>query len=613
MTKFNLIFLLLFANILNATSLIIDDKTKVYDLLTSSQVYMDKTRSLTIKDISSKNIEFKDNDKSLLGYGYSPNFDIWIKFTLKNNSDKTIHKILEYANSMTTDIIFYDLDNNISIKEGHLNTMPNRSSINPTFKLTLQPYQTKTYYIKASSYITTLIVKLNLYNNDDFYTKEIKHQVILALFFGAMLILAIYNLFIFFFSKDISYLFYVFYIFGITIHHTLYVGVANLYIFDSMTMRYIIQFASLFIAFPIFFLALFSKSFLQINKYPILNKILNILLVLFILSLLLFIATDTFNTYRNILPMLLLFYLITVSIYLSYKRNRQAYFVVSGWLILAIGGITMYFSSIGVINIYQSFPYIVEVSLLLEAILFSIALSDKINSLQKDKIKANQKLIEHKKTENKRLEIQVDEKTKDLNISLDEKTLLLKELNHRVKNNMQTIVSLIRLQADDIEDESIQNLFITIQNRINAMSHLHELLHKQENVSNINAYEYFMVLIEGLEDSYENEINIHYKIDVTLEIEQAVSCGLILNELITNSFKYAFENNNGNISISLNKTNGVFNLVVTDDGVGYDDTNSSNSFGLVLVKTLVESQLKGTISTNTTNGVEVKIIWRDDE
>ncbi len=606
--KFLLTILLLFTTVLFGKVINIDDKTKIYDVLPSAQIYIDKTRKLTIDDITTKDIQFEDNAKSLLGYGYSPDFDVWVKFTLKNDTNKPIQKVLEYGNSMTTDVVLYDLKNNVKIQDGLLNMSSSRNSINPIFNIKLDSNETKIYYVKVSSYITTMIIKLKLLERNDFYTQELKHQVILALFFGAMLILAIYNLFIYFFTKDISYLFYVFYILSISVHHTLYVGIANLYILDNIAMNYVVQFAAVFIALPIFFLALFSKSFLQIKKYFILNKILNILLIIFPFSLIVFTLSDGFNHYRNTFTMIVLLYLIVITIYLSYKRNRQAHFILFGWLILLFGSLAMYLSGTGIINLYQSFPYIVEVSLLSEAILFSIALSDKINTLQT-------KLIVQKRTENERLEIQVLEKTKDLNISLEEKTLLLQELNHRVKNNMQMIISLIRLQTNDIDDKKIQNLFLTTQNRLNAMSQLHELLYQKDDISYINAYEYFTTLIEGLQETYSQNININYTISTDLETEQAISCGIILNELVTNSFKYAFHENSDDatIDISLIKENGQYILIVKDNGVGYDQKTVPKSFGLILVATLVESKLQGTITADTKNGANIKIVWSEED
>jgi two-component sensor histidine kinase len=191
--------------------------------------------------------------------------------------------------------------------------------------------------------------------------------------------------------------------------------------------------------------------------------------------------------------------------------------------------------------------------------------------------------------------------------------LLLKELNHRVKNNMQTIVSLIRLQSDEIENKKLKDILLTIQNRIGAMGHLHELLYKQNNISFIDVYEYFELLIEEVRDSYDSYITINLNIKTKLKIEDTIYCGLIINELITNSFKYAFPNKNGTINISLEKENENVKLIVCDDGIGFDKNSKTSSLGLTLVKTLAVNQLRGEINIDIKNGVSTTIIWNENE
>ena len=191
MKNFRIFFLLLFTITLYAKPLIIDEKINFYDLLPHAQIYIDKSKVLDIDDIKNDNIIFKNNDKKLLGYGYSPNFNVWIKFTLKNNTNKTINKIIEYDNSLTTSITFYDISNKNTYQNGSFYIDKNRKTINPIFKIKLEPNKTNTYYIKANSYITSLIIKLNMWEDEPFYEKEIKHQFYLALFFGAMIILAL--------------------------------------------------------------------------------------------------------------------------------------------------------------------------------------------------------------------------------------------------------------------------------------------------------------------------------------------------------------------------------------------------------------------------------------
>jgi two-component sensor histidine kinase len=607
MINIKMILLLFFSTFIYANTLNVSVKKDFYDLLPYSEIYIDKSKSLTVSDIQKENIKFQKNSKKLLGYGYNPNFNVWIKVTLKNNTQQTFHKIVEYDNPLTTNIKFYDPDLDYKVQqEGLFFINQKRKTLHPIFHITLKPNESKTYYINASSDVTTLIIKLNLWETDRFYEKEIKYQLILALFFGGMIILTVYNLFIYFFTKDISYLYYVLYIFGTLFHHSIYTGIANIYLFNQAFSIFVIQYAAIFIAFPIFALGLFTKSFLQVQNYSFQNKILNIFLALIPLSLLVFIFSDIFDSYRNVLPVLLSVYLILLTIYSAFHKNRQAYFILFGWFVIFMAILGMNLSSFGIFNVYKYFPYLIETAFILEAIIFSIALADRIKQLQQEKDDVNEKLIVHQKNEKIKLEIEVDKKTKELK-------LLLKELNHRVKNNMQTIVSLIRLQADEIVDEKVQEIFLTIQNRINAMSHLHELLYKQDDLSHINAYAYFDIVIEELQDSYENDVNISFDINTELKMEQAIYCGLILNELVTNSFKHAFTNNTGTVSIKLTKKNSFFILIIEDDGIGYDKNISSNSLGLILVKTLAKNQLNGDIDIDSSNGVKVTITWNGDD
>lgn len=604
-----LVFLFVFFVYSNALE--ISSNIQKYELLDSSEIYIDHSKQLNFEQI--RNVEFDENSEKSLSFGYSPDFNVWVKFTLSNNNNTTLHKILEYSNPLTTNIELYDFKNGLIDKEGLFNIKENRKSLNPIFKIELKPFETKTYYLKLNSSITTLIIKLNLWEIEFFYENEILHQSILTFFFGAMIILALYNLFIYFFTKDKNYLFYVFYITGIIIHHLLYVGIAYLYILTPSVIESIIGLSSLIVGLPALALALFTRSFLDITKYPIFDKILRIYLYLFPFIISIFLITNEFNKYRNLFSVILLVLLFVITIYATFKKNRQAYFILFGWCIFITAGMYMYLSSLGVFNGYNIFPYYVEISLVLEAIIFSIALTDKIKQLQKQKDFMVNKFLHQQKDEKQRLQLIVHEKTKDLTFALEEKELLLKELNHRVKNNMQTILSLIRLQGDEIEDKKIQDIFITIQNRIKAMSHLHQLLYKQDNIAIIDAFEYFKILIEELQDSYENDIKIFYDIKANLQVSKAVYCGLILNELITNSFKYAFPLKNGNIHISLIKEKSLITLNVKDDGIGFDVASSRDSLGLMLIQILVKEQLKGTIIIDTKNGTEVTMSWSDDE
>ncbi len=593
---------LLFSN----ETISIDNSTFYKEILSKSKIFIDHTQKLPFNEIQKQT--FVKNDLKSLSYGYSPKFTVWIKFTLKNNSDTTISKTIEYNNPLTTHIEFYN--ENTIFKDGLFQLNFQRESVNPIFKTTLQPNQTKTYYIKASSHITSLIVKLNLWDKELFQKESQNHNMILAMFFSSMLILAFYNLCIYFFTKDKSYLYYVTYMFGAILHQLVYTGFGNIYLFSQNISIFLISMASLVVAFPLVAFALLVKSFIKTKQYPMYNKILNIYLIALPFLLSIFFITDKFSPYRNIFSIILLVFLIMLTLYASIKRNRQAYFVLFGWLMFAIASLFMYFSSIGFIDIFDDFRYFVEVALVFEALVFSVALADKIKQLEEKKNEANMELILNQQLEKQRLEYQVKEKTKELTQTLEEKNLLLKELNHRVKNNMQTIISLIRLQTNEIENKDTKKIFQTTHNRINAMSKLHELLYKPNHLYTINANIYFQNLIDELKSGFENEnIKINFDIQTTIKTQDAIYCGLIVNELVTNSLKYAFKQDSGNIEIKLLKQSDNYILSVVDDGKGYDTTNTKANLGSTLIDTLATKQLKGTIQKETTKGVKVVITW----
>ncbi len=610
---FLLLFLITFSY---SDTILLDKNTEFQEILSKSEIFIDHSRKVTIDDVIGGKVEFEKNDKDNLSFGYSPDLDVWIKFKLKNNTNGILEKIIEYENSITTHVNFYDVENREFIREGSFVSSKKRSTLAPIFKVKLYPFEEKVYYLKASSSITTLIIKINLWNSESFYEKEISNQLILALFFGAMVILGLYNLSIFFFTKETSYLYYVFYLFGIILHQLMYVGMANIYLTSQEIFIFITEYGSSFlVAIPALALGLFTKSFLRVEKYENLNKILNIFLIVTILSSVLFLFTDAVNRFRSLFPFLLLVYLMSITVYAAIKKNRQAYFILSGWVIFLTSGMFMFLSSAGFFNIGDSFKYYVEIGLVLEATIFSIALADRIKQLQKEKNAITNKLLLQEKEEGERLKVLVEDKTKDLKNALDEKNLLLREVHHRVKNNMQLILSLIELQSDDIEDKKLKEIFTTVQSRIYAMSELHELLYREDvNILKIDAYEYFDRIVDELKQSYSMEyIDIKFDIQAKVEIAQAIYCGLILNELVTNSMKYAFRENSGYISISLKHMDGKYIFHIEDNGIGFDGKHKDGSLGLLLVDTLAKNQLRGELNMDTKDGVKVDIMWREND
>jgi PAS domain S-box-containing protein len=203
--------------------------------------------------------------------------------------------------------------------------------------------------------------------------------------------------------------------------------------------------------------------------------------------------------------------------------------------------------------------------------------------------------------------------------SLHEKEVLLREIHHRVKNNMQVLSSLLRLQSDFCKDKNVIEMFNESRNRIISMSLIHEKLYLSKDFTKIDLKGYINEMVNGLFQSYcLNKSKIALKIyveDVPLGIESAIPCGLIINELVTNSLKHAFPGDrNGEIKIILRMAEeNMIELVVSDNGIGIPKSlnmQKIESLGLHLVTMLAENQLMGKMNMNLNNGTEFQIKFR---
>ncbi|MEP6806236.1 MAG: histidine kinase dimerization/phosphoacceptor domain -containing protein, partial [Flavobacterium sp.] len=268
----------------------------------------------------------------------------------------------------------------------------------------------------------------------------------------------------------------------------------------------------------------------------------------------------------------------------------------------------------------------------------NIQLLTKESALQKAKIKSDKvaKLIaglvlfllliitalifkgyQNKKESNKKLEEgknRIEKKNKILQNVVQEKEWLLKEIHHRVKNNLQVVMSLLNTQSTYLKDESAVMAIKDSQNRINSMSLIHQRLYQSEGLSCIKMPEYIKELITHLKDSYQMNYKFIVDIeDIEMHVSQAIPVGLILNEAITNAIKYAFPNGkNGTISIKLKHfQDDYFLLEIADNGVGINgkiDISKFNSLGMKLMEGL-SHDINGKFEIINANGLKIAITF----
>jgi two-component sensor histidine kinase/HAMP domain-containing protein len=221
-------------------------------------------------------------------------------------------------------------------------------------------------------------------------------------------------------------------------------------------------------------------------------------------------------------------------------------------------------------------------------------------------------------TSRDKLNIEVNERMKaeaELNQALVDKDFLMKEVHHRVKNNLAVIQSLLKLQLNEITDDKSKRLFIDAESRVTSMAMIHEMLHNADDIKKLGASEYIRKLIQTLFHNYkiqENHVKLVYEVqDINLDVDTLIPLALIINELVSNALKYAFPGDmKGELGISLKATSDAsYELIIKDNGVGLPEgfeLNKTKSLGYLIVKSLI-NQIKGTLEVSNRDGAEFKV------
>lgn len=211
-----------------------------------------------------------------------------------------------------------------------------------------------------------------------------------------------------------------------------------------------------------------------------------------------------------------------------------------------------------------------------------------------------------------------DKSSSQIKNALAEKEVLLKEVHHRVKNNLQIVSSLLQLQSQTLKDPEAIKVLRESQNRIESISLIHKNLYTSANIGQIDVADYISNLAASLLISYQicsDRITLETDIDsVNLNVDQAIACGLVINELISNALKHAFPNQQvGTISIALRNINNSIEMTIQDNGIGLPDNldwTNTDSLGLSLVYDLVTEQLEGNITLERNHGTGFKIKFK---
>lgn len=609
-----LLFFLLFS-FLTLSATIVVDKKETINLLEYSKVYHDVENKETILTILQKEDKFETTKKEAIDYCNLIPEGVWIKFNLQNSTNKNIDKILRIDNLSTERVDLYKVKNKKLISQkttGIYHLKEFDGTIALSLPISINANSIESYYLNVKNEKLSLWFKPQLYEPKEFYKEDTLKQIMWALFFGGIFSLIIYNIFLFIFTKDKIFLFYFLYLIATLMQSQFSIN-AKFYLFPMDNPNFVkndfyfnVFYVNVLVSFT---MTLFIRYFLNTKLYPKID--LSLKLLIFIIPI--YFILQIFDIFT--IPQVVLFqfftpyYFLWIGFYAFYKKNPQAKFFLLGWSFALLAWLSLFFQYMGIFPIEYIYGYTFETLIMAEVILFAISLAYRIKNLEKKKNDLTVELLKKEKTESRRLEKIVKTRTKELNSELKQNELLLKELHHRVKNNMQFITSLYALKLNENADKKMDEKLHDVERKIHAMSIVHQMLYNQKNLESINAKEYFEKVIENIKNGFELE-NISFKLNINaiLDIEEAIYCGLIVNELVTNSIKYAFDGKEGCISISLNNYNKGILLEVSDNGKGLIKSDKV-TFGQMMVKSLAIEQLEGDLNIEVDKGTHISLYF----
>ncbi len=537
--------------------------------------------------------------------------EIWLHCQVHNPHPYPLKRFFYFSSPLLEHITM--IYQNKRIKKGVLSPLEDRGqTLVYTFPVVFLADGLDEFYFKVETIYTPLDFSLFLEEPTTMIERDHAHQLLNAFLLGMVFVLMLYAFFISFYIKDRSYLFYAIYLFALIYQQLTYLGMTQLY-FPYDFVVWDAQMTLLKISFLIISSALFAISFLKTHEIVWIHRGYWGIILLSLVEVLLLDAKAEYSLYVMIFTgTLFILYNLLAGLLVYRQGRKEARLFIAGFLLVFFSYGLMIIDALGIASVMLYFRNLLLFTTAIEALILSLAFADRYMILQEEKAKADRLILEESRGRERIIQQKVVAKTKALNQALKEKDLLMQEIHHRVKNNLQVILSMIRLQRDGIADEVVQESLLTLEYRINAIAKSYANLITKDRLDQVDMQRYLAVLLEDLEAIYRQnskEIRLLQRVALTLPFKQAVYVGLIVNELVSNAFKHAFKSRRvGRVAVYLYKEESQHILEVRDNGVGFD-AQAQEGLGLMLIKALVEGELNGRMDQRRTDQTIVTIYF----
>lgn len=536
----------------------------------------------------------------------------WAKVDLHQSTDQNF--VLQGGNWYMKNIHFYDSEHQL-ISIGN--------------SLLIEPNEHNTYYLfypfhdeKDPDHFS-----ISLHEQVEFLNQKRKNEVFQSAFHAILLFLILVSLFFVLRSKDRTYLHYALYLGSILIFFSYQYGLLGSII--PVTNSVPPTYAWIFSASLSFCYLLFAQSFLQLKKVDPFNYKISYWGQLYI-SLIVVIETISYLLHFDILHQvwyktLLIGIQVVLMVFFTYRifklKTLLSHIFLAGVIVLVMTTLTGQVAS--TFKLQYETNQLVQIGLLLDVFILSIGISVRVDLIQRARNEAQSKLINQMKVNEKlqleyteKLESKVTQRTSALNQRNKENVTLLKEVHHRVKNNLQMIISLLNMQQRRLKEKAAKDSLTLTKNRVKSIGLIHEHLYKHDDFSRINlriyTEELCFIIVDSLHKGQKKIKSIIEVDDVMADINTAIPVGLILNELITNSIKYGFLHvKQPLLKIKIYEKDSSLILIVRDNGEGISEMTNSEGFGNIIITALLDNHDGEIKYEKDDDGFQVKVLWKD--
>lgn len=530
-----------------------------------------------------------------------PKKDYWFKISFQNLASTPQSRILFFTESNIEYIDIYHKEGSEWIKEASGATVQiAKRSINShlmAFKITLQPYETSTRYLHIHSLLPSF-EEIRLVSEQEFAEYEKKALLVYVVYFGILLTTLIYSLIIAMTIKEkilvVNTLYLLFSFIWILLNSGLYS-----YFFPS----FIAWRLSCSISISYILLIEFAKFFVNLKEISVhLHRAVLLLQALLLTTAVLSFIDMTLGisllVYIGFIVLTFLITAIVILLFTSIKAIIKVYLII---LLPLLTSLLIYlFASSNVIEPNFKYQYFYVLGSLIELNGFALLTIFYIITMKKEKEKEKYELDLLRENYTHELEYEIQKKTEEIHATNQEleknihyQTALMQEIHHRVKNNLQMVISIISLEMLKSKSEETSNILKNTILRIQSISSLHEMLYTSFDITSISLSEYCHNLIHSVRSMFDDaNAKIHISCnDQNIGMRDAINLGLIIVELVSNAIKHNKNVQNLKIVVRINFVDSKLSLLIKDNGSGFDfdETDLSKSIGINLIKTIANS------------------------